>query len=89
MLQVVLGAARWRDGSLVVGDRGAFALKWFRPDGKLRQAFGREGAGPGEVRYLKDLLRCGDTLFVEDIDNGHRISAFAADARFVRHFTFA
>jgi hypothetical protein len=88
-LERVDGATRLPDGSVLVGDRGAFALKWFAPDGTLRRAFGRTGSGPGEIRYLARLLRCGDSVFTVDIAEGHRVSVFTLDGRFVRHFRFA
>jgi len=88
LLESVVGATRLADGSILVGDRGDFALKRFSPTGKFDRAFARQGAGPGEVRYLVQMLRCGDTVYTYDADDGHRVSAFTLDGRYVRTFRF-
>jgi hypothetical protein len=83
----VAGATRLPDGRILVGDRGAFTLRLFSPNGKPERAFGRKGAGPGEINYLKSLLRCGDSLVTMDID-GNRTSVFSLDGKFIRLFRF-
>jgi hypothetical protein len=63
----VVGATRLDDGTVIVGDRGSAQLKYFSRDGRFVRAVGRKGSGPGEFGYMADLLRCGDSVFVEDI----------------------
>ena len=60
LLQTIVGATRLPDGSILVGDHGDFALKLFARDGAYQRSHGRKGSGPGEVRHLATLLRCGD-----------------------------
>src|SRR5688572_14887238 len=62
LLTTVVGATRLPDGRILVGDQGSFALRLFSPQGKALRAFGRKGGGPGEITYLKALLRCGDSV---------------------------
>ncbi len=57
----------WLDSTMLVADRGLFALRWFGSDGALVRSVGREGSGPGEFGYLLGLHRCGDSLYVGDI----------------------
>ena len=83
----VAGATRLPNGRILVGDRGEFTLRLFSPNGKQERAFGRKGSGPGEVNYLKSMLRCGDSVFTVDID-GNRTSVFSLDGKFVRMFRF-
>lgn len=87
LFSVVAGATRLPDGRILVGDRGNFSLRIFTPNGKQERTFGRSGAGPGEVTYLKSMLRCGDSVFTLDID-GNRTSVFSLDGKFVRVFRF-
>lgn len=87
LLATVVGATRLPDGRILVGDRGGFALRLFSPAGKPLRQFGRKGSGPGEVTYLKALLRCGDSLVTLDVD-GNRVSVFSLDGRYVRSFRF-
>lgn len=75
-LQVVVGAMRQSDGTIVVADNGASQLKVFAPDGSLRQVIGRKGTGPGEFEYLAYLWACGgDSAFVEDVGR-RRVTVF-------------
>ena len=87
ILTAVVGATRLPNGMILVGDHGDFSLRLFSPGGKLVRAFGRKGAGPGEVGYLKSLLRCGDSLVTLDIDPS-RVSVFALDGHYIRSFRF-
>lgn len=83
----VAGATRLPNGNILVGDRGAFALRVFDQEGRPVRQFGREGSGPGEIRYLKALLRCGDSLVTLDIGED-RTSIFSIDGTFARAFRF-
>lgn len=87
LFAVVAGATRLPDGRIVVGDRGAFTLHVFSPAGAPLRRFGRKGSGPGEIDYLKSLLRCGDSLVTQDIE-GNRVSLFSLDGTYRRSFRF-
>lgn len=88
MLQTVVGATRLDDGSILVGDRGDYALRLFAPTGTPLRAFARKGSGPGEVRYLGGMLRCGDSVYTYDIAEGRRVSVYTVTGRYVRVFRF-
>ena len=88
MFTQVVGATRLPDGRMLVGDLGSYALRLFSADGKLVRRFGRKGAGPGEIGYLKALLRCGDSVVTVDID-GNRTSVFTLGGEYVRVFRFS
>ena len=88
LLQTIVGATRLPDGSILVGDHGDFALKLFARDGAYQRSYGRKGSGPGEIRYLRAMLRCGDSVFTFDIEEGHRVSVFSLDGRYARAFRF-
>jgi len=89
LLQVVVFATRLPDGSILVGDRGEFALKLFDGSGRFRRAFARKGSGPGEVRYLGRMFRCGDAILTYDIEEGHRMSVFDLAGRYQRTFRWS
>lgn len=88
LFQQIVSATRLPDGSILVGDRGDFALKEFAPSGALRRSFARKGAGPGEVRLLGSMYRCGDSVYANDAGEGFRMSVFTLDGRYVRAFRF-
>jgi hypothetical protein len=88
LLQTVVGATRLPDGSILVGDGGAYALHFFSPTGSPLRSVARRGSGPGEVRYLARLFRCGDSVFTYDIGEGQRVSVFTLAGKFVRAFRF-
>lgn len=87
--QTVVGATRLPSGDVLVGDRGDYALRHYNPAGTLIRRFGRKGGGPGEIRSLARLWRCGDSVYTYDVDNGHRISVFTLSGRYVREFRFS
>ncbi len=87
MLQLVAGAMRQSDGTVVVADRGSSQLKYFDVSGQLVRTVGRKGSGPGEFEYIAWLQACGgDSAFVADIGN-RLVSVIAPDGRLVRRFT--
>jgi hypothetical protein len=88
ILQTVVGATRLSDGSILVGDRGEFALRIFGPTGTLLRSLGRKGSGPGEVRYLARMWRCGDSIYTYDIGEAQRVSVFTLAGQYVRTFRF-
>ena len=85
-LQLVVGAMRQSDGTIVVADQGSSQLKYFASDGTLRTAVGRQGEGPGEFQYLAWLRACGgDSAFVEDI-GARRVHVFTPSGALARSF---
>lgn len=84
--ETVVSATRLEDGSVLVGDRDDFALKLFSADGAHLGSFARRGSGPGEIRYLWPMFRCGDSVYVGDIEEGNRYSVFTLRGVFVRTF---
>jgi hypothetical protein len=88
MFSQVVGATRLPDGRVLVGDIGSYALRLFAADGKFVRRFGRKGDGPGEIGYLKSLLRCGDSVVTVDV-SGRRVSMFSLGGNYVRSFRFS
>ena len=88
MLQTIVGATRLSDGAILVGDRGDYALRFFSGTGSPLRSVARRGSGPGEVRYLARMFRCGDSLYTYDIGEGQRVSVFTLRGTFVRAFRF-
>ena len=83
----LVGATRFPDGRILVGDRGDFSLKLFDGTGKILRHAGRKGAGPGELAYLARMYRCGDQVITYDIE-GYRMTVFDASLQVVRSFRF-
>ena len=80
------GATRRPDGSFVVADGTAPALRFFDSRGRLTTSVGRAGSGPGEYRVISWLGRCaGDSLVVYDLFQ-RRFSVLDATGRFSRQF---
>jgi len=88
LLTAVVGAVRLPDGRMLVGDHGDFALRLFSAAGKPLRRLARSGSGPGEVRYLTRMLRCGDSVVTMDAD-GARVSVFSLDGVYARSFRLA
>lgn len=82
------GATRLPDGSILVADRGLFALRWFDSTGTLVRSLGREGKGPNEFEYIADLYRCGDSVFVNEITKAKPWLVFTLDGTMARDFAF-
>ena len=86
-LLTVEGAFRTSDGSIIVGDRGASAVRFFDRAGKLVRTVGREGQGPGEFEYLSWMQACGgDSAFALDNANG-LVTVLGPDGRLGRRFS--
>lgn len=85
LLGLVAGATRLPDGTVIVGDFSSSTLKFFDAQGRLTKTAGRDGSGPGEFRWLRDVKQCaGDSLFATD--TGHGVSVFSAAGVFARQF---
>lgn len=88
--EVLLGnavhVARRADGGVLVSDQGLYAVRLFSAEGQFERAIGRQGAGPGEFEYIRQALRCGDSLFVEDIAT-RRVTVHALDGAIARTVT--
>lgn len=54
-LAQVVGAVRLGDGGVAVADAGAQEVRFFGPEGRVRQVVGGTGSGPGEFTGLSSL----------------------------------
>ena len=73
----IVGLARLPDGSIVVADAGASALRLFDADGAYRETWGGRGDGPGELAALTSLAgTASDTVLAWDAQS-RRLTAFA------------
>jgi hypothetical protein len=55
------------DGTMVVANAGTRELRFYNNAGRLLRAVGRDGAGPGEFRYLRSAARLrGDSVVAWD-----------------------
>jgi len=80
----VTGAVTLADGRLAVGDRGASAIRFYRPGGDYLSSAGGPGQGPGEYIDLAGLARLpGDTIVVVD-GPAQRISFLDSTGTYVR-----
>jgi len=78
----VMGAVRLSDGTVVVADMQAAALRMFAPDGTHLRTVGGRGQGPGEFVGIQGLrILPGDSIFV--LDRGTRWSLFEPGGTFV------
>ncbi len=78
-----LNGVRLSDGRVAVIDMDR--VRYFASDGREVAVAGREGAGPGEFRYLTTVCRSrGDTIVVWD-DRNKRAGVLTGTGRFVRN----
>ncbi|MEQ1691326.1 MAG: hypothetical protein ABMA00_08585 [Gemmatimonas sp.] len=84
-LTAPVGASRLPNGNTLVGDRGDFALVEYSPKGEVLRKSGRKGKGPGEVTFLMNFLRCGDSLVTLDFD-ANRASVLNLEGKVGRTF---
>ena len=88
LFATVIGATRLPDGKIMVADRqDEYNLHIYDGRGVWLRSFGRRGTGPGEFSYAARFWRCGDTVYVYDID-GYRETALTLGGAFVRSFHF-
>lgn len=79
-------AARFRDGRIVIANRGTQELLFFDEKGKALYSRGGKGGGPGEFEGLHTVeLFGGDSLLVYDLAN-QRVSVLDAHGVYVRSF---
>lgn len=82
----IAGVARLGDGRIAVADQGAHGVRLFSANGRLLGKSGREGAGPGEFRYLFSLdALVDDSLLVFD-GSLYRFTILDDEGRYVRTF---
>ena len=67
LLSRTAGAIRLDDGTVVVADGGSNQVRFYDANGRFLRAVGREGKGPGEFEYIRNLKRCG-TNFIYAFD---------------------
>ena len=79
----IVGASRFDDATIAVGDAGSMSIRFFDANGKLVRSVGRMGNGPGEFRTLQSLRRSGDSLDVFD-RRVNRITVFDRTGSVVR-----
>jgi hypothetical protein len=84
---VVVGATRLPGGDILVADRQEQTFHLFGSDGVRKRSVGRKGSGPGEFEYPASFWRCGDSVFVYDIE-GYRTSVWSLDLTHSRSFQF-
>jgi hypothetical protein len=83
-LYVVVGAARFPDGRIVIANRGTDELLFYDSAGDFLDARAGEGGGPGEFWGLYRLwLFAADSLVAYD-ELERRVSIFNSDGDFVR-----
>jgi hypothetical protein len=74
------------DGRIFVGDDHAHSIRIFSPRGDYLATAGREGDGPGELRWFLAVSPYrGNSLFVYDIAQ-RAVTIFAPDMSFARRF---
>jgi hypothetical protein len=79
----VQGAARLRDGTVVVADGPSARLHFYSAKGVLMKSVGGPGQGPMEFGRLVGLKRCGELLYAQDLEiDGYKI--FDANSTLVR-----
>ena len=66
------------DDTFFLLDGGNHEVVEFTADGSLRNAFGREGSGPGEFRYPLQMTMHEDRLWISDVRNV-RFSVYSKD----------
>ena len=86
VLATPVGATRLANGTIVVGDRGASAVRFFDATGKLTRSVGQPGQGPGDFRMILWVGQCAsDSVFAWDYGL-RRMSVLSAQGVLVRQF---
>jgi hypothetical protein len=83
----VAGAGRLPDGTIAVGDYPTNEIRYYDPAGQFLRKVGRTGEGPGEFKFLRELMRCArDTIYGFDTD--WPVEVYDGTGRFIRTLTF-
>jgi hypothetical protein len=79
----VRGAVRLSDGRIVIADGGSTRLRFYDAAGVHLVDAGRRGSGPGEFRYIGELVRlAGDSVLV--LNGLERLHIYDADGALAR-----
>jgi hypothetical protein len=78
----IVGAARTRDGGIVVVDQKEIEIRYFDAQGRFVRAAARKGDGPGEFQRPMGLLRVSDGYLVTDLRG--RNAVYDDDGKLVR-----
>ena len=62
----IRGLTRTPSGDILVPNSGTSELRLFSPAGAFIRSLSRQGQGPGELGYLANVYRSGDSLFVTE-----------------------
>ena len=82
-LSRVRGAARLRDGRIVVADAGSLRLRFYDAAGRYLKSAGGKGGGPGEFEQMDSFWRLpGDTLVAGGMLPGD-LSYFTGDGKYL------
>ena len=84
LLAGVVGAVRFPDGRIAIGDAGNARVTFFSSQGAFLRAAGRAGDGPGEYRLPRWIGRCssGDVAVYDGAHNS--VSFLTATGQFLR-----
>lgn len=83
-LSRVRGAARLRDGRIVVADAGSLRLRFYDAAGRYLKSVGGKGGGPGEFEQMDSFWRLqGDTLVAGTAIPGY-LSYFSGAGGYIR-----
>lgn len=83
VLHNVVGATRLSDGRVAIANAGTSEIRYYGPDGTLGGTAGGEGDGPGELRYMFQMVRgFGDSLIVMSRNPG--LTWFDSEGRYAR-----
>lgn len=88
MFEFVVDAAVLPNGALLAADRGTGELRIYDRDGGFLRAFGGEGEGPREFRFIHRVLVRADTIIITDPMLGKE-AHFSVHGEFIRTRPFA
>jgi hypothetical protein len=82
-LSRVRGAARLKDGRIVVADAGSLTLRFYDASGRYLKSVGGKGGGPGEFEQMDSFWRLpGDTIVAGGMIRGD-LSYFTGDGKYL------
>ena len=87
-LDRVVGAVRFSDGRIAIGDGGSRRIRYYDAAGRHLHDAGGQGGGPGEFQSLSRIVAMpGDSVAGWDA-SARRLTAFDSDGRLGRTVTF-